>query len=75
LRQCLQKDAGRRLPNIADARKAIDEAQRGWNRWSVAAIVTVALTMVAIAAAVVLRNPARPPDRSEWDSDYGCPIR
>src|SRR4029077_10358546 len=29
LRQCLQKDAGRRLPNIADARKAIDEAQRG----------------------------------------------
>ena len=33
LRQCLQKDAGRRLGNIADARSTIEEVQRGWNRW------------------------------------------
>ena len=38
LRQCLEKDADRRLHKIADARRTIEEAQRGWNRWRVAAI-------------------------------------
>src|ERR1700675_5136864 len=38
LRQCLQKDANRRLTNVAVARRAIEEARRGWNRWRVVAV-------------------------------------
>jgi len=55
LRQCLQKDAGRRLRNIADGRRTIEKAQRGWNRWRVAAIATAALAMLAIGTALWLR--------------------
>jgi Tol biopolymer transport system component len=66
LRQCLEKDAGRRLHTMADARKAIEKVQRGWNRWQVAAISVAALAMVAIGATLWLRGPARPPDRSAW---------
>src|SRR5271157_3660762 len=43
LRQCLQKDANRRLEKIADARRTIEEAQRGWNRWRVAAVAAASL--------------------------------
>jgi serine/threonine protein kinase len=35
LRQCLCKDANRRLNNLADARTTIEEVQRGPNRWVV----------------------------------------
>ena len=66
LRQCLQKDTGRRLPDIADARKGIEEAQRGWNRWRVVAIATAAVAMLVIGAALWLRGPARQADRSQW---------
>src|SRR5262252_1417747 len=45
LRQCLQKDADRRLADIADARNTIEEAQRGWNRWSAAAIAAALATL------------------------------
>ena len=38
LRQCLHKDANRRLNNIADARATIEEVQRGRNRWRFSAI-------------------------------------
>src|SRR6202049_3915127 len=34
LRQCLHKDASRRLNNIADARATIEEVQRGRPRWA-----------------------------------------
>jgi eukaryotic-like serine/threonine-protein kinase len=66
LRQCLEKDAGRRLHNIADARRTIEEARRGWNRWRVAAITVAVLAVVAVGATLWMRGPARPPDRSEW---------
>ncbi len=66
LRQCLQKDANRRLDSIADARRIIEEAQRGWNRWRVAAVAAAVLALVAIGAALWLRGPARPADRSTW---------
>ena len=36
LRQCLEKDARRRLHKIAHARRTIEEARRGRNRWRVA---------------------------------------
>ena len=66
LRQCLQKDANRRLSNIADARKTIEQAQRGWNRWRVAAVAAAGLAMLAIGAVLWLRGSARPTDRSQW---------
>ena len=66
LRQCLEKDAGRRLHKIADARRTIEEAQRGWNRWRVAAIAAAGAGGTCLGAALWLRGPARPPDRSEW---------
>jgi serine/threonine protein kinase/Tol biopolymer transport system component len=66
LRQCLRKDVARRLPNIADARRTLEEAQRGWNRWRVAAIAVAALAIAAIGATLWLRGPSRPPDRSQW---------
>jgi serine/threonine protein kinase/Tol biopolymer transport system component len=63
LRQCLQKDAGRRLPDIAEARRTIEQVQGGRNHWRLASITTATL---AIGAALWLRNPARPPDRVDW---------
>ena len=67
LRQCLQKDAGRRLQNIADARRTIEKAQRGWNRWRGAAVAAAALAiLVRWRCRCGSRNSARPLDRSEW---------
>ena len=66
LRQCLQKDAGRRLHDIADARKTIEKAQRGWNRWRLAAMATAALALLAIGVALWLPNTYQLPDRSQW---------
>jgi serine/threonine protein kinase/Tol biopolymer transport system component len=66
LRQCLQKNASRRLDNIADARRTIEKAQRGWNRWRVAAIAAAALAMLAIGAALWLLRPPAMSDSSQW---------
>ena len=68
LRQCLQKDPSRRLNEIADARKALDAAMGGWNRWKVAAIAgaVVVIAIAGVAAAVWPRNPFRPTDQSQW---------
>ena len=66
LRQCLQKDANRRLDNIADARRTIEQAQRGGNRWRAVAVAAAVLAMLAIGAALWLRAPSRAADRSQW---------
>ena len=66
LRHCLQKEMTRRLGNIADARVTIEKAQRGWNRWRVAAIAAAAVAAMAIGTAVWWPAPVRPADRSEW---------
>src|SRR5579872_2402890 len=66
LRQCLQKDAARRLPDIAGARRTLEEAQHGWNRWRLAALAAAALAILVAGGAVWLRSPFRPPDRSQW---------
>jgi Tol biopolymer transport system component len=52
LRQCLQRDASRRLQRIADARRIIEQSQRGWKGRHVgpiAAAAVAALAMVGIA--------------------------
>ena len=68
LRRCLQKDPSRRLNEIADARKALDAAMGGWNRWKIAAIAgaVVVIAIAGVAAAVWPRNPFRPTDQSQW---------
>jgi len=66
LRQSLQKDAERRLPKIADARKTIEETQHGRSRWRIPVIAAASLAILAIGAALWLRGPARPADRSQW---------
>jgi serine/threonine protein kinase len=65
LRQCLQKNAGRRLQHIADARRTIEEVQRGSKRWQ---IVTAgaAIGITVLLTALWMRGPARPLDRSQW---------
>ena len=66
LKQCLEKDPARRLQNIADARSTIEEAQRGWKPWQVAALAATAVAALAIGAGVWWRAPAGPAARSEW---------
>jgi eukaryotic-like serine/threonine-protein kinase len=66
LRQCLQKDLARRLHNIADARRTIEKAHRGWNRWRVTAIAASTLAMLAIGSAFWLRNAEHLPGLSQW---------
>ena len=66
LRRCLDKDASQRLQTIADARRTIEQTQRGWNRWQVAAIAVAALATLAIGGVVLSSGPARPALRSEW---------
>jgi serine/threonine protein kinase/Tol biopolymer transport system component len=66
LRRCLQKDVNQRPRDIAEPRRIIENAQRGWNRWRVAAIAAAALATVALGAAIWSRNQSATPDRSEW---------
>jgi serine/threonine protein kinase len=66
LRQCLQKDEGRRPGNIADAHRTIEEVQHGRNRWRVGAIAAAALAVLAIGAAFWLRTAVRAVDRPQW---------
>ncbi len=66
LRRCLQRDLALRVQNIAEARETIERAQRGWNRWRVAALSAAVVATLAVSAAVWWREPARPVDRSEW---------
>jgi Tol biopolymer transport system component len=68
LRQCLQKDAGSRLKDIAEARGVIDEVigpVRTVKRSQWVAAAAIVLAIVAVAA-VWLHNPGRVPGRSEW---------
>src|SRR5262245_51778062 len=66
LRRCLQRDLALRLPDVAEARATIDRSLRGWNRWRVAAIGAATLAVLAVAVALLWREPARPADRSDW---------
>ena len=68
LKRCLQKDPERRLGDITEARKALDAALGGWNRWKVAALAGAAavIAIAGVAAAVWPRSPVRPTDQSQW---------
>jgi Tol biopolymer transport system component len=66
MQRCLQKDPTRRLQSIVDARKTIERAQRGRNRWKIAALATAALAVLAVGGAFWSRGPAPAANRSEW---------
>jgi serine/threonine protein kinase/Tol biopolymer transport system component len=65
MQRCLHKDPTQRLQDIADARKTIERAQRGRNRWQIAAIATASLAVLAMGTAW-FRTPDPAPNRSEW---------
>jgi Tol biopolymer transport system component len=65
LRRCLQKDANQRLAAIADARKTIEQAQHGRNRWRIAGVGALVLVLGAMSA-LRLQRPVRPTDSSQW---------
>ena len=65
LRQCLQKDANQRLATIDAARKIIEQAQVGVNRWRIAGALGLVLAAVA-AIALWLERPVQPTDSSQW---------
>ncbi len=66
LRDCLQKDANRRLTCFTDAARTIAEAQRGRNAWKAVAVGVAGLALLGVGMALWFRGPARPPDHSEW---------
>ncbi len=59
LRHCLQRDLALRVQNIAEARDVLDQAQRGWNPWRIAAIAAAVVATLA-AALFPLVKPAVP---------------
>src|SRR5215469_14869030 len=65
LHRCLRKDANQRLTAIADARKTIEQAQHGRNRWRIAGVCALVLVLVAVSA-LRLQRPVRPTDSSQW---------
>jgi eukaryotic-like serine/threonine-protein kinase len=73
LRRCLTKDASRRLSTIAAAKTTIERAQRGWNRWRVAAIAAAGVGALAIGAAALSRGSNGPRPQSEWLQITGLP--
>lgn len=68
LRRCLQKDPGRRLDNIADARKTLEDALGSWKSWRLRAVAgaAAAVAVIGAGATVWFRNPVRPTDQSQW---------
>ncbi len=67
LRLCLQKDADRRLRTIAEARRTIEAAQRGRNRWRGAAVAAAVLAILSAAGAVAwLQRSSLPVDSANW---------
>jgi len=66
LRRCLEKDASRRLHDIADARRVIERVQRRPNTWMVVGVSAAAVTLVGAVVVMSLHTPAPVSDPSKW---------
>jgi serine/threonine protein kinase len=66
LHRCLQKDASRRLPAIADARRFIERTRTGRNHWVVAAAVAATVLLTGAMADLLRKSPVTVSDPSEW---------
>ena len=55
LRRCMHKDASRRLADIANARRIMESALRGSNRWRSAVIASATLALLAVGT-ICLRS-------------------
>ena len=64
LRLCLQKQPSRRLANISDARRAIEDLRRGSKRWRRALAATAGT--LAVAAALWWGGQGKGSDSSAW---------
>jgi eukaryotic-like serine/threonine-protein kinase len=68
LRQCLEKDADRRIQDIATARRVMEEViapSQGVKRWQLIAAAVLGLAVIA-GAAVWLFRPDRVPSRGDY---------
>src|SRR5207248_2096366 len=73
LRQCLQKDANRRLNNIADARATIEEVQRGGNRWRFSARFAIPAAAILLLLAFLGVRLYQYRSRVRWVREHGSP--
>jgi Tol biopolymer transport system component len=73
LQRCLAKDASKRLQNVGEAISTIEDAQRGWNRWRIAAIAAVVVGIIVATGAVWFGGSASPASRSEWTQITNMP--
>ena len=67
LKQCLQKDAAHRPQHMREVRRTIEDAQRGWNRWRLAAAVAATLAIIAVAGIFLARGSSARSDPSRWE--------
>jgi Tol biopolymer transport system component len=70
LRRCLQKDLALRLPDVADARDALEHALRGWSRWRVAGIAAAAAAVLGSISAWTLLRSVSGDGRATASTDY-----
>jgi serine/threonine protein kinase len=66
LRRCLEKDTVKRLSSISEARRLVEQARRGWNRWAVTAVAAALAAGVALAGVLWPRPSALISDPSKW---------
>jgi len=66
LRKCLEKDADRRVQNLAAARASIQDAERSSSRWRLAIVGAAALVLLAVVGVMGLRRRTAPSDPANW---------
>ncbi|HLK47623.1 MAG TPA: protein kinase [Bryobacteraceae bacterium] len=65
LARCLERDAARRIQDIGEVRRALDEARRNRQSWPLTA-GTAAAVVFAIGTALWLLSPGRPASPDQW---------
>ena len=66
LRRCLQRDRALRVQHIAEARDMLDQAQRGWHPWRIAAIAAGVVATLAAALFPLVKSAVPVTSPSEY---------